>query len=746
MGIAVERSLEMAVGLLGIMKSGGSFVPLDTAYPRERLAFMLRDSRVGLLLTQEFLRERLPEAEVELIFMDSGWEAIALESGENLTSEVSGANLAYIIYTSGSTGQPRGVLVTHRGLLNHNVAVAKLYDLRPADRVLQFCSLSFDIAIEEIFPAWLSGAEVVLRSDEMLDVTRFSHRIEQEKITVLDLPTAFWHSWVRSMSVDAESLPESLRLVVVGGEEASRPVYETWRECSRGRVRWLNTYGPTEATIIATAYEPAESDQRNETAKLAIGRPIANARIYILDSHLSAVPVGLAGELYIGGEGVARGYWNNSGLTAERFLPDPFSSAPGSRMYRTGDLARWRPDGTIEFLGRVDAQVKIRGFRVEPGEVEAAILRSDDVSEAVVVARDNGSDERLLTAYVVGRRGRTISVDELRRTLKDVLPRYLVPSAFVVLDSLPLTPAGKVDHRALPPPDRSGARMTEGAIAPRNFAEAQLLKIWEEVLGVGSIGVTDDFFDMGGHSLVAVRAVARIEECFGKRISLSAFVRHATIEELATMLQEPLVAHAGSPVVPLSSPAESTERPVFWVHPVGGSVLCYTELARLLARTRPSFGLEAVGLEDDVAPETSIEAMADRYVQAMRELQPEGPYYLGGWSLGGVVAFEIARRLAAQMHEVATLILIDCHSPRPGMYSLDEPSIRRAFVRDLMRAAGRSPSLSEGALSEVISRTAAGRILEFEEIEPALIAEFGCRSVAQAAQCVSYQLPCLGRL
>ena len=355
-------------------------------------------------------------------------------------------------------------------------------------------------------------------------------------------------------------------------------------ECSRGRVRWLNTYGPTEATIIATAYEPAESD-RNETAKLAIGRPIANARIYILDSYLNAVPVGLAGELYIGGEGVARGYWNNSGLTAERFLPDPFSSAPGSRMYRTGDLARWRPDGTIEFLGRVDAQVKIRGFRVEPGEVEAAILRSDDVSEAVVVASDNGSDERLLTAYVVGRRGRTISVDELRRTLKDVCRATSYPR-----HSWFSTPCRFYPGRGRPPRHPTspgivpGTPDDPGCDRARNFAEAQLLKIWEEVLGVGSIGVTDDFFDMGGHSLVAVRAVARIEECFGKRISLSAFVRHATIEELATMLQEPLLAHAGSPVVPFSSPAESTERPVFWVHPVGGSVLCYTELARLLAQ------------------------------------------------------------------------------------------------------------------------------------------------------------------
>ena len=561
-GIAVERSPEMAAGLLGILKAGGAYVPLDPSYPRERLAFMMEDAGVTHLLTQAHLSGSLPDHQAEVINLDAGWDAIAGEADANPEGEVGAETAAYVIYTSGSSGRPKGVVVTHRGLVNHNVAAMRVFGLGPGDRVLQFSTLSFDIAVEEIFPAWISGATVVLRGDdEMLEPSRFSRWIERERITVLDLPTAYWHAWVEGMTGRGEGPPESLRLVVVGGEKAQASAFARWRELVGDRIRWINTYGPTEATVIATAFEP---EGVNDV--LPIGRPIANVRTYVLDGQYRPVAIGLPGELYLGGLGVARGYHRDPALTAAKFVPDSFSSVPGARLFRTGDRARWRADGVLEFLGRVDHQLKIRGFRVEPGEIEAALLDHPEVHDVVVLARQGDGGEARLDAYVVAGRDAGLSPGDLRRFSRERLPRHMVPSTFAILDALPLSPVGKVDRDALA--RLEPAREEASGRRPRDEVEAQLVEIWGDLLDVRPVGIDDDFFDLGGHSLLAVRLLARIESRFGKALPLSALFLGATVAEVATRLREPVATGQGGPLVTIQPEGDGSA--FFCVHPAGG--------------------------------------------------------------------------------------------------------------------------------------------------------------------------------
>jgi amino acid adenylation domain-containing protein len=710
-GLGVERSPELAVGLLGILKAGGAFVPLDPSYPAERLAAMLEDARPAVLLTQGRLRGRWPEGGPEVIALDSEWDSIGRESDRNPATTATPESLAYVIYTSGSTGRPAGALVTHRGLVNHNVAAARLFGLGPEDRVLQFSSISFDIAVEETFPAWIAGAAVVLRDeDSLLHPAEFAQWIGRERVTVLDLPTAYWHAWVDGLARIGGALPECLRLVVVGGEAASPEAFARWRRIGGDRVRWLNTYGPTEATVIATAYEPPAAGE--DPAALPIGRPIANTRAYVLDARLRPVPIGLPGELYIGGAGLARGYLGRPALTAEKFIPSPFGDEPGARLFRTGDRVRWRPDGQLEFLGRLDDQVKVRGFRVDPAEVESALLRHPAVRQAAVAAFEDEAGDRRLAAYVVADGDPAAEPAELAGFLRERLPHHMVPSTVVRLDSLPLTPSGKVDRRALPAPDRSIAGRG-GSVGPRDEVEARLAAIWEEVLDARPVGVADSFFDLGGHSLLAVRLMSRIEEQFGRRLPLATLFRGGTVEDLARLLREPAPKQPATPLVAIQP--SGAGRPFFCVHPAGGIVFCFQDLARHLGTDRPFFGLQAPGLDGEREPFTRLEEMAARYIEAIREVQPDGPYHLGGWSLGGLVAFEMAQQLRQGGREVATLALFDVPAPAPdaarkplppgvarqlrelvaslvpgtGDVAGDDPSLLAEFVAELARGSGR---------------------------------------------------------
>ncbi len=645
-GIAMGRSLELAVALIGTLKAGAAFVPLDPAYPRERLEAMRRDAGIELCLNLETVASLVSERTPHPNPPPQGGR------GPELDAECA----AYVIYTSGSTGEPRGVVVPHRSVVNHALDAARRFDLKAGDRVLQFASLSFDIAIEEMFPAWASGAAVVFRGEEIPPPAAFARWIGEREITVLDLPTAYWHAWVAGLAEAGIELPGSLRLVVVGGEEALASSFATWRQVGGDWVRWINTYGPTEATVVATAYEPAPGAV---PATLPIGTPISNVQAHVLDSRLRAVPIGVPGELCIGGLGVARGYLGRPGLTADRFAPDPFG-APGTRLYRTGDRARWRADGTLEFLGRLDDQVKVRGFRVEPGEVESALLALSGVREVAVAARDGA-----LAAYVVPSDGSPFDPSDLRRRARDRLPGHLLPSAFVRLDALPLTPSGKVDRARLP--GLSEGTTAREIVAPRDELEARLVEIWENLLPTRPIGVADDFFELGGHSLLAIRLLARVEAEFGRALPLASLFRGATIEDLAARLRSNEAGEAWSPLVPIK--VDGSGAPFFCVHPAGGIVYCFQDLARRVG-DRPFFGLQSAGLEDDRPLPASLEEMAAGYVAAIRAESPEGPYHLAGWSLGGIVAFEMARQLVEAGHEVATVAILDAEAPEPSPFTL----------------------------------------------------------------------------
>jgi thioesterase domain-containing protein/acyl carrier protein len=476
---------------------------------------------------------------------------------------------------------------------------------------------------------------------------------------VLDLPTAYWHELVHQLSESHHPLPEKLRLVIVGGEKASPHSLRAWQKLAGDRVRWINTYGPTEASVIATAYEP----KGEIPAYLPIGRPIANTQIHILNSSLQPQPVGVRGELHIGGRGVARGYLNRPELTAAKFIPDPFSAGEYQYLYKTGDMARYLPDGNIEFLGRTDDQIKVRGFRVELGEIEALLSQYHGIDMAVVIARDDNRGGKELVAYFVPGNDPAPTAHELRSFLKDRLPDFMLPSAFVKLANMPLTPNGKVDRRALPAPTVGDTATEEGPVAPKDALESQLVRIWESILGKRPIGLRQSFFDLGGHSLLAVRLMHRLEQDFGKKMPITILFQAPTIEHLASLLRSKGWAPSWSSVVPIQP--LGWKRPFFWVHGAGGTVIIYRDLARHLGTDQPVYGLQAQGLDGKQTCLNRVEDMATLYLEAIRAIQPEGPYLLGGLSFGGTVAYEMARQLRARGEEVALLALFDTF---PGKY------------------------------------------------------------------------------
>ncbi len=543
-GVAVDRSPQMVVALLAVLKAGGAYVPLDPAYPVDRLAYILRDAAAAALITTERLRDALPglvEESMPVVLLDADAERIAARSGANPEVAVHGENLSYLIYTSGSTGKPKGVMVRHAALANYVEAFRDEHRLGAEDRVLQFASISFDTSAEEIYPALASGAALVLRNDAMLGSTpEFLRSCETWEISVLDLPTAFWHELVSRLEAEASSLPSRLRLVIIGGERALPERLAAWHAQGHGRVKLFNTYGPTESTIVATRSELAAdpTGAAPGSGEVPIGRPVRNLRAYVLDPKAGLAAPGIPGELYVGGAGVARGYSGRPDLTAERFVPDPWSPAPGSRMYRTGDLVRLLPADELEFLGRVDHQVKIRGFRVELREIEAALVEYPGISEAVVVAREDTPGDRRLAAYLVAKSSDGVPQAELRSFLKERLPDYMIPASFMVLDRLPLNPSGKVDRRALPAPDRARRELEKDFVAPRNDSEETIAAIWREVLGLDRVGVTENFFVLGGHSLLLPQVVHRLRAAFELDVPLRALFDEPTVEGLAITVEE----------------------------------------------------------------------------------------------------------------------------------------------------------------------------------------------------------------
>ena len=653
-GILLARSVELIVSVLGVLKAGAAYVPLDPAYPQERLSFMIEDAQVSVLLTQDRLADLRPGTAALILRLDTDRTAISQEAMANLFSLLTPEHLVYVIYTSGSTGKPKGVQVPHRAVVNFLDSMRCEPGLTARDCLLSVTSLSFDIAALEIFLPLVVGGSIRLASrEESTDALRLSELISASGASVMQATPATWQ-----MLFEAGWKGSKQLTVLCGGEALPRRLANRLRDSSA--ALW-NMYGPTETTIWSTI-----SHLDSDEGAVTIGQPIANTQIYILDERMHLTPVGVPGGLYIGGDGLARGYLNRPELTADRFVPHPLSDTPGARLYRTGDLARWNKAGELVYVGRGDEQVKVRGYRIEMGEVEAALREEAGVAEASVVAVEAAEEgrEKQLVAYIVGEdehRGLTIS--ELRRSLKERLPEHMIPSAFVMLEALPLTPNGKVDRKALPAPVEMGLKTGASFVPPRDFLEFQLTRIWEEIFGRRPIGVTDDFFDLGGQSLMAVRLMAHIERSLGKRLPVVSLFRGATVERLAILLrQQGEIVAPQSPLVEIQ--AGEKRQPFFCVHPVGGGVYCYVDLAQRLGPDQPFYGLQSPQVSDDDQPPPSrIETLAALYLEALRAVQPAGPYLLGGWSMGGVVAFEMARRLEAGGEQVALLALIDVPAP-----------------------------------------------------------------------------------
>lgn len=520
-GICVERSMEMVIGLLGILKAGGAYVPMDPAYPKERLAFMLDDCKATVLLTQESLIAGLPEHEARVVCLDTDWEDIGRESEEKCVHEVISDNLAYVIYTSGSTGRPKGVAIEHKNTTALLQWAREKFSPEEIAGVLASTSISFDLSIFEMFVPLSSGGKVIIARDALELPTLQT----AEPVTLVNTVPSAMAELMRTGGV-----PTSVRTVCLAGEPLRTGlVQQIYQQQTIEKV--FDLYGPTEDTTYSTFA------LRSVGAPATIGRPIANTQIYLLDSYMQPVPVGVSGELYIGGAGLARGYLNRPELTAEKFIPHPFGEEPGMRLYNTGDIARYLPDGKIEFLGRLDHQVKIRGYRIELGEIEAVLTDYPGVRQSVATVREDDSGTKRLVAYVVANQELAPTTSDLRGFLKDRLPEYMIPSAFLILDDLPLTPNGKVDRKALPALDQSRPELNESFVYPRNTAERTIAEIWSQVLEVESVGVHDNFFDLGGHSLLATQVMSRLRESFQTEIHLRALFEYPTVAELAVQIQ-----------------------------------------------------------------------------------------------------------------------------------------------------------------------------------------------------------------
>lgn len=536
-GILLERSVEMPVALLAVLKAGGAYVAFDPSYPPDRLHYMFENSDVSVLLTQENLVAGEAEQRARIVSLEIERSSIVECDTQNVQSNINSSNLAYLVYTSGSTGRPKGILVEHSSVVNAGYSFINNHRMTVRDRLLQFASLSFDVAAEEFFATWLSGGCVVMRPEQTLSsFAEFTTLLQRENVSVVNLPASFWLEWLTALTDQGGQIPKSLRRVIVGNEKTLEETLAKWQRLIGPNVEWRNAYGPSETTITASNYEPSNTGAaREEKSAVPIGRSVMNVQMYVLDSAQQLVPTGVAGELYIGGDGVARGYHKQPAQTAERFLPNPYSRKSGERFYRTGDAARFRADGNIEFLGRVDEQVKIRGFRIEPGEIEAVLAQHASIRESVVVARDDGRGGQCLIAYVASSNS-DLRTDELREFLQQRLTEYMVPSGFVLLETLPRTPNGKVDRRALP--DASSTDKNENYIAPRSATERTIANIWQEVLKVEKVGINDNFFGLGGHSLLLVHAQSKLSDALRVKVSMVEMFKYPTVSALAEHLSE----------------------------------------------------------------------------------------------------------------------------------------------------------------------------------------------------------------
>ncbi|WP_240360579.1 non-ribosomal peptide synthetase [Pyxidicoccus caerfyrddinensis] len=696
--LAVERSLELMVSLLAILKAGGAYVPLDPSYPRERLAGMLEDTAPQALVTTRALLPRLPAHGLATVVLEDA--ALASEPTHSPSPAALPDSLAYVDFTSGSTGRPKGVGTTHRNVLR-TLLGADFARFGPEETLLQLAPISFDASTLEIWGALLHGARLVVMPPQTPSLEDLGQVLRDARVTTLWL-TAGLFAQVVEGNLD---VLRPVKQLLAGGDVVPAP--HVRRVLEELRIPVTNGYGPTETTVFAACFrmtDPAQVD-----ASVPIGRPIGGTRLYVLDAQGRPVPEGIIGELFVGGDGLARGYIGQPALTAERFIPDAFSGVPGARLYRTGDLVRWLEDGTLDFIGRADAQVKLRGFRIELGEVRAVLASHPEVQEAVVLAREDRPGDKRLVGYVAA--PESLDLAALRDFLKQRLPEYMVPSALVRLDALPLTPNGKVDRKALPVPDASAT--TAGQyVAPRTPAEEQLAALWADVLGLPRVGAEDNFFDLGGHSLLAARMVSRLQKAVRARVSLATLFQHPTVAALAAVLDARRDESAPASNLVRLKQGQDGRRPLFLVHGGGGGVAAYADLARFLPTDRPLYAFRAPGLDGGELPPASVEALAGHYLPQLRAVQPHGPYLLGGWSFGGLVAHELARQLQALGEAVELLVMLD--TPAPGARPETEPDLlgELATFGQLLNLPWRALKLDVAKLRQLEGRERLSWLLE----------------------------------
>ena len=767
--ISLVRSPSMIVAFLGVLKAGAAYVPIDPDYPEVRRQYILNDANVEIVLTQASLAAEFSNASAQIIQLDADAAVLAQQPVDNLDLAISPDQLAYVIYTSGSTGKPKGVMAHHRGLVNYSLALVEALTLTRADRMLQFSTMSFDFIVSEVYPTLAVGGCLVLRTDDMMRSTQaFIDFIAAQQVTVIQFTTAFWHELVNGLDRLGLTLPPSLRLLLFGGEKASLAACRRWIEKVGDYPRLFNAYGPTEATVITTLYD-AIAEGYDAATDLPIGRAICNAKTYVLDENRQPVAPGVAGELYIGGLGVTRGYLNLPEKTAQAFCDDPFN--PGGRLYKTGDRVQMDASGLIQFVGRVDFQVKIRGYRIELGEIESCLDQYPHFQARIVIAREDTPGDKRLVAYVVMKPGETLDREDLQTFMSKTLPAFMVPSAVVVLAALPKNANGKIDRKALPVPSRlsnkqassnqassnqasdeqaSGEQASgeQAIVLPRSPLEAQLVEIWQRVLCLNTasetpdktpdeipdktpdetpdetLSVTDNFFDLGGNSLLVMRLFSELEAAFSCRLPLTDIFEAPTIEQLAKRLEqvmnEPaseLMSRVGrlpneqpnkqsnkqpneqrnqQPTTLLALRVGKVSPPLFLVHDADGDTGLYLHLARRLKSDRTIYVIGPRTADDAPLAYSRIQRLAADYVEQIRQVQPQGPYCVGGLCAGGVVAFEIGLQLE-QLGETVVLTLMD--APAPGA----KKRLGRVANQRLANL-GQSLTLSSGVKTSFLER------------------------------------------
>ena len=658
-GICLERSLEMAIALFAILKAGGAYLPIDPSYPSARLSYILEDARLEVLLTQEKQLGRLPETAAQIICLDRDWESSNLKQ-TNPLSQVNSHNLAYVIYTSGSTGNPKGVAIEHHSAVNTLWDIEQRFAVQPQDRVLAVSSLSFDLSVYDIFGSLGSGGTAILPpSTTYPDPEQWLELIATEQVTIWNSAPALLELLINYIVGFERQLPSSLRLVLLSGDRLN-PNLVIQLQYLNPQLQIVSLGGATEASIWSICY-PIASKWSAERA-IPYGRPLRNQSFYILDFQQQLAPIGVTGELYIGGVGLARGYLHRPELTSARFIADPFSTDPTARLYKTGDLGRYLEDDNIEFLGRIDNQVKIRGIRIELGEIEATLLQCPEIQETLVTVNASNLEQKSLVAYSILKPNSTLTSQQLRNFLATQLPEYAIPADFIFTDTFPLTPNGKVDLKALLSTPTKRASIMSNSLPLQSPLELKLSQIWSEVLNVQPIARDDDFFSLGGNSLLALRLFERIQKSFGANLPLATIFTASTISQLANIMlnQKDLSSHSSL----VNIQPHGSKPPFFCIHAVGGNVLNYHPLAKALGDDQPFYGLQSPGWNGKELLLISLEEMAANYLQEIRLVQPQGPYYIGGYSFGGLVAYEIARQLEQQGESIAFLALFDCLGPK----------------------------------------------------------------------------------